>query len=338
MLHIMDRAKKPAKIVNTKVLLNCFSVERNMTMTCYLQWNVHEILFSEAFSYMDVPYFLSLPYTEYHRTRETPLRFRPDISCPVHFKQLPSHISTFLYVIRAVYVAAELEVWIFGYLESLRFGNIRNFRIVQIQKQRKRQLMIALRTTEPSELFEIDTERELETIHMALYEHAETLKHWKNALEGTEIPEGQPPLPRALQDQVSVHCIEVSRALTSGYSWCILLYSPFTSFDIYLPPFGYWKGPITVKCVIEAVLNFMQFCKFVLEEVIRASFSRGHGISACVVEGETLELLKLDWHSLAGINCPRRTMYCLTFWSINLNMNFAPIRFLSRVNSQLRTF
>uniref|UniRef100_F1KVG0 Ras GTPase-activating protein gap-1 n=1 Tax=Ascaris suum TaxID=6253 RepID=F1KVG0_ASCSU len=89
--------------------------------------------------------------------------------------------------------------------------------IVQIQKQRKRQLMIALRTTEPSELFEIDTERELETIHMALYEHAETLKHWKNALEGTEIPEGQPPLPRALQDQLN-ECENPEEAKMCFYS------------------------------------------------------------------------------------------------------------------------
>uniref|UniRef100_A0A914RHF5 Uncharacterized protein n=1 Tax=Parascaris equorum TaxID=6256 RepID=A0A914RHF5_PAREQ len=103
-----------------------------------------------------------------------------------------------MYVVRAV---VEREAGILRHLKSLHCTNTGDFRIVQIQKQRKRQLMIALRTTEPSELFEIDTERELEAIHMALYEHAETLKHWKNALEGTEIPEGQPPLPRALQDQ-----------------------------------------------------------------------------------------------------------------------------------------
>ncbi|VDM23572.1 unnamed protein product [Toxocara canis] len=89
--------------------------------------------------------------------------------------------------------------------------------IVQIQKQRKRQLMIALRTTEPSELFEIDTERELEAIHMTLYEHAETLKHWKNALEGTEIPEGHPPLPRALQEQLE-ECENPEEAKMCFYS------------------------------------------------------------------------------------------------------------------------
>ncbi|VDO12373.1 unnamed protein product [Brugia timori] len=60
--------------------------------------------------------------------------------------------------------------------------------LVQIQKQRKRQLMIALRTNESNDAFEIDTERELEAIHAILYENAETLKQWKNTLEGTEIP------------------------------------------------------------------------------------------------------------------------------------------------------
>ncbi|MCP9262942.1 Ras GTPase-activating protein gap-1 [Dirofilaria immitis] len=55
--------------------------------------------------------------------------------------------------------------------------------IVQIQKQRKRQLMIALRTNESNDAFEIDTERELEAIHAILYENAETLKQWKNILE-----------------------------------------------------------------------------------------------------------------------------------------------------------
>ncbi|VDN03840.1 unnamed protein product [Thelazia callipaeda] len=74
--------------------------------------------------------------------------------------------------------------------------------IVQIQKQRKRQLMIALRTSESTDAFEIDAERELEAIHMILYENAETLKHWKNALEGTEIPSGHPSIPAALRDQL----------------------------------------------------------------------------------------------------------------------------------------
>lgn len=84
------------------------------------------------------------------------------------------------------------------------------FRIVQIQKQRKRQLMIALRGNESSELLEIDTERELETLHMTLYEHAETLKHWKNALEGTAIPEGHPPLPNNVLEQVSFTILNFS--------------------------------------------------------------------------------------------------------------------------------
>ncbi|EJW72665.1 hypothetical protein WUBG_16431, partial [Wuchereria bancrofti] len=74
--------------------------------------------------------------------------------------------------------------------------------IVQIQKQRKRQLMIALRTSESNDAFEIDTERELEAIHAILYENAETLKQWKNTLEGTEIPVGHPCIPSALQDQL----------------------------------------------------------------------------------------------------------------------------------------
>ncbi|VDK56812.1 unnamed protein product [Anisakis simplex] len=72
--------------------------------------------------------------------------------------------------------------------------------IVQIQKQRKRQLLIAMRSTEPTEIFEIDVERELEAVHMTFYQNAETLKHWKNFFEGTEIPQGEAPFPRALQD------------------------------------------------------------------------------------------------------------------------------------------
>ncbi|EJD75727.1 CBR-GAP-1 protein [Loa loa] len=74
--------------------------------------------------------------------------------------------------------------------------------IVQIQKQRKRQLMIALRTSESNDAFEIDTERELEAIHAILYENAETIKQWKNVLEGTEIPNGHSCIPSALQDQL----------------------------------------------------------------------------------------------------------------------------------------
>lgn len=65
--------------------------------------------------------------------------------------------------------------------------------------------MIALRSSEPNDLFEIDIERELEAIHMILFDNAETLKHWKNALEGTELPQGQPALPAALQEQVLNH-------------------------------------------------------------------------------------------------------------------------------------
>ncbi|OZC10228.1 PH domain protein [Onchocerca flexuosa] len=74
--------------------------------------------------------------------------------------------------------------------------------IVQIQKQRKRQLMIALRTNESNDAFEIDTERELEAIHAIIYENAETLKQWKNILEGAEIPTVHPCIPSALQDQL----------------------------------------------------------------------------------------------------------------------------------------
>lgn len=62
--------------------------------------------------------------------------------------------------------------------------------------------MIALRTSESNDAFEIDTERELEAIHAILYENAETLKQWKNVLEGADIPAGHPCIPTALQDQV----------------------------------------------------------------------------------------------------------------------------------------
>lgn len=62
--------------------------------------------------------------------------------------------------------------------------------------------MIALRTSESNDAFEIDTERELEAIHAILYENAETLKQWKDILEGTEIPVGHSCIPSALQDQV----------------------------------------------------------------------------------------------------------------------------------------
>lgn len=77
-----------------------------------------------------------------------------------------------------------------------------NFRIVQIQKQRKRQLMIASRTNESNDAFEIDTERELAAIHAILCENAEILKQWKHILEDTEIPAEHKCIPSALQDQV----------------------------------------------------------------------------------------------------------------------------------------
>lgn len=86
--------------------------------------------------------------------------------------------------------------------------------------------MIALRTSESNDLFEIDTERELEAIHMILYENAEILKHWKNALEGTEVPDGQPCIPNALQDQVAlskIFCFAKKSVID-------VLYYKFTSF------------------------------------------------------------------------------------------------------------
>uniref|UniRef100_A0A0N5AT75 Ras-GAP domain-containing protein n=1 Tax=Syphacia muris TaxID=451379 RepID=A0A0N5AT75_9BILA len=51
-------------------------------------------------------------------------------------------------------------------------------------------------------LYDIDTERELETLHLTLYENAETLKVWKNVLEGIEVPAGQPHLPDGVLEQV----------------------------------------------------------------------------------------------------------------------------------------
>ncbi|KAK0404920.1 hypothetical protein QR680_017700 [Steinernema hermaphroditum] len=68
--------------------------------------------------------------------------------------------------------------------------------IALIQSQQRRHLRLMKRPSELSEWFDIDTEHELETIHMTLFEHAETLKHWKNALDGTAaLPPGVAELP-----------------------------------------------------------------------------------------------------------------------------------------------
>ncbi|MFH4976605.1 hypothetical protein AB6A40_003314 [Gnathostoma spinigerum] len=73
--------------------------------------------------------------------------------------------------------------------------------IVQIQKQRKRNLLSFYRISEASNVCEIDAERELEAIHMTLYEYAETLKNWKNALEGVEQSENA-KLPKYLENML----------------------------------------------------------------------------------------------------------------------------------------
>lgn len=53
-------------------------------------------------------------------------------------------------------------------------------------------------------LYDIDTERELETLHLTLYEHAETLKIWKNILEDIEVPSEHPSLPDIVLEQVKL--------------------------------------------------------------------------------------------------------------------------------------
>lgn len=88
--------------------------------------------------------------------------------------------------------------------------------------------MIALRTNESNDAFEIDTERELEAIHAILYENVETLKQWKSVLEGTEIPAEHPSIPTALQDQ-AVH-FPNNNSIAS--LWSLLFLLQFNCFQL----------------------------------------------------------------------------------------------------------
>ncbi|TKR58313.1 hypothetical protein L596_029773 [Steinernema carpocapsae] len=81
--------------------------------------------------------------------------------------------------------------------------------IALIQSQQRRHLRLMKRPSELSEWFDIDTEHELESIHMTLYEHAETLKHWKNSLDGSaQLPQGVTELPLELLTGSVVNCGE----------------------------------------------------------------------------------------------------------------------------------
>uniref|UniRef100_A0A914WMZ1 PH domain-containing protein n=1 Tax=Plectus sambesii TaxID=2011161 RepID=A0A914WMZ1_9BILA len=85
--------------------------------------------------------------------------------------------------------------------------------LAAIQKQCRRQLMVARQTTQLSQLYDVEIDRELEAVHMSFLEHAETLKHWNNAMEGSlAIPEGESPLPAMLSDSSEEDVPESSTA------------------------------------------------------------------------------------------------------------------------------